>query len=111
MQTLEKDFTNTKFLYIMGVLADKDYAGVIGCLVRNASGFITLTPKNNRALPAEQLAEAIHLLTEQPVTVTASISEGVHLAKQAHKTGQPVVFCGSLSFLGEIEQRWHTDGT
>ncbi len=111
VQTLEKDFTNTKFLYIMGVLADKDYAGVIGCLVRNASGFITLTPKNNRALPAEQLAEAIHLLTEQPVTVTASISEGVHLAKQAHKTGQPVVFCGSLSFLGEIEQRWHTDGT
>ena len=66
VQTLEKDFTNTKFLYIMGVLADKDYAGVIGCLVRNASGFITLTPKNNRALPAEQLAEAIHLLTEQP---------------------------------------------
>lgn len=45
-----------KAVFLMGMLADKDYRAVIDIISPFAAGFVCLTPDSPRALPAEQLA-------------------------------------------------------
>lgn len=106
--TLEIYFTNQQFLYIMGVLADKDYAGVVQQLDRTASRFFTLTPDNARALPAQRLAETIRSLTGKEAEAVTSMDEVLEQIRTARRENRPVIVCGSLSFLGELSARWKT---
>ena len=107
-ETLEKDFTNTKFVYIMGVLADKDYKGVLQILCDTAITFVTLTPHNDRALSSEQLADAVLELDRKiPVMVVDTVKESMEYCRLFVANGASVIFCGSLSFLGEVERQWN----
>ena len=45
-----------KAVFLMGMLADKDYRAVIDIITPFAAGFVCLTPDSPRALPAEKLA-------------------------------------------------------
>ncbi len=49
-------FDGKKAVFLMGMLADKDYRAVIDIISPFAAGFVCLTPDSPRALPAEQLA-------------------------------------------------------
>jgi folylpolyglutamate synthase/dihydrofolate synthase len=59
--------------FVIGVLADKDYAGIVSALVPFAGRFITFTPSNPRALSAQALAQEI---TTQLADQGAECSEG-----------------------------------
>ena len=106
VQSLENYFTNERFLYIMGVLADKEYPKVIEILQRNAAGFVTLTPKNSRGLSAEVLAGMIEEKIGQKGQAAASIEEAAETARRQWKAGEKIIVCGSLSFLGEFQKLW-----
>ncbi len=87
-----------KPVFLMGVLADKDYDAMIETVFRLGKQFICLTPDNPRALTGEALAADIRQKGGE-AAAAASISEGIRLALEA---GGPVVAFGSLYLAGAI---------
>ncbi|MCD8230817.1 MAG: bifunctional folylpolyglutamate synthase/dihydrofolate synthase [Clostridiales bacterium] len=53
---LDHSFPKRKIIYIMGVLADKEYDRMIRLMFRAGDRVYTVTPPNSRALSAEELA-------------------------------------------------------
>ena len=86
---------------LTGVLADKDFH----CMYKDAAGFakefITVTPGNPRALPADKLAEYLKGFGK-PVTACESVADGVRLAVEHTKKDGVVLCYGSLYMLGEV---------
>ena len=87
-----------KAVFLMGVLADKDYPGIVDILAPLAAEFLCLTPVSERALPAADLAA---FLTARGLTACAfdDIPAGVEAALDA---GGPVIAFGSLYLAGAV---------
>ncbi len=54
--TIQEEFAGRSVIYIMGVLADKEYEGMIDRMFVPGDLVFAVTPDNPRALPAEKLA-------------------------------------------------------
>jgi len=87
-----------KAVFLMGVLADKDYPAIVDAVAPLATEFCCLTPVSERALPAADLAA---YLTERGLTAHAcdGIPEGIAAALDA---GGPVIAFGSLYLAGAV---------
>lgn len=97
-ETLEQRFTNETITYIIGVLADKDYQGMLDLLLPLADRVITITPDNPRALDGRQLAFEI----KERGTCAVYASNMKEAAAWSLETGSDVIVAfGSLSYLGE----------
>lgn len=93
-----------KLIYIMGVLADKEYEKVIKNTVSLADSVITLTPPNNaRALPAYDLAMAVKEYNPN-VTAAGSVEEAVEMAQLLADKDCAIIAFGSLSYLGNLSR-------
>lgn len=103
-ETLDFYFTNTRIVYIMGMLKDKEYEKVCEITAPKADCIFTVsTPNNPRALGATELAETVRRY-KQNVTSADSLEEALEMASLvAEKDGVIVVF-GSLSFLGKMTE-------
>jgi len=99
VDTLCTLFPDKKFIFLFGVLADKDYKAMLEILIPYASCFITVTPNDPRALPAEELN-----LRGCNVVHCESIAQGVKLAIEI--SGEEDVICslGSLSMVGQVRE-------
>ena len=86
---------------LTGVLGDKDYAHMYGRLAAQAAHFVTVTPRNPRALPAAQLTEMLSALGK-PVTPCDTIAQGVDAALSLTPPDGAVLCCGSLYLLGDV---------
>lgn len=109
-KSLEQYFTGEKYHFIIGVLADKDYPAILEILLPKAKDVITITPNNKRGLPAEQLKAAIKEINPLMKVKTAS-NLGEAWERVVKKEEEITVICGSLSFLGELDQyvqKWKT---
>lgn len=94
-------FPGKKAVILMGVLADKDFGEVCAIVEPYAQQFVTVTPDSYRAMPAEDLAG--HLARYgKPVTVCASVQDGVRKACELAGEGGLVCAFGSLYMTGEI---------
>lgn len=97
-------FTNRRIIYIMGVLADKEYHKIIRATYESAQHIIAIKPPHNaRALSGYELAEALKEY-HSSVTVADSLMEAVEMAYLlAGKERDTVIIAfGSLSYLGEL---------
>lgn len=108
--SLEIYFSGKNLHYIMGVFKDKEYNKVIELTAPLAKHIITVqTPGNPRALPAEELKEAVAKVNPS-VEAADSIEEAVTKSlKNAGKDDAVIIF-GSLSFLGEAEKAVKSGG-
>lgn len=90
-----------KFVFLTGVLADKDYPAIMEAMLPLAQEFICLTPDSERALPAEELAV---WLTRHGARACCcgDTSSGVRRALDAAGRGGCVVAFGSLYLAGGI---------
>ena len=96
-----------KVVFLMGVLADKDYEQILDTITPYAEEFVCVTPDSPRALPAQKLAD---LLQRRGFAATAcdGIEEGVEAslknAAERAREGKPcpVVAFGSLYMAGAI---------
>jgi len=88
-----------KPVIVLGILADKDAAGIIAALAPVAAGFIVIEAPGPRALPAAQLAQLVTTITgSAPLAVVSNVPEVDILREVLKMTGkQPVVVTGSLS--------------
>ena len=94
-------FPGRRRVLLVGVLADKDYPALFAILNQAADAWVCVTPDSERALPAEALGR--HLARfGKPVTVCASIPEGVETARE--QAGEDGVACavGSLYMAGAV---------
>lgn len=107
--TLDQFFSGQKTVYIMGVLADKDYRTDIAVMFpqteKEPFEVFTVTPPNPRALEGEKLAE---ILTQEGCHAVScgSFQMAVKQAAQAAGTEGMVVAFGSFTILGEIRRAW-----
>ena len=97
-ESLRALLPDEKAVFLMGVLADKDYPKIVDTLAPMASEFFCLTPLSDRALPAADLAA---FLAERGLSARAfdDVSEGIAAALDA---GGPVVAFGSLYLAGAV---------
>lgn len=105
-ETLDKEYMNTEFVYVMGVLGDKDYTEVIKTMADRGKYIVTVTPPNPRALEASELKEAIAKVNEN-VQSAASIEEAYNIAIDRLKgLSEPkgMLAFGSLSYLGDFRE-------
>lgn len=97
-------FTNKKIIYIMGILKDKEYEKIIAETYAYAEQIITVTtPKNVRALPAYELAQAVKDYHPN-VTAVDSLQEAVEMSYLLADKESVIIAFGSLSYLGEMIQ-------
>ena len=101
-ETLEHYFAGRRLIFIMGVLADKEYEEVVRQTVSLAAEVITvMTPDNPRALPAEELANTVKKYNSH-VQAAESLAAAVDLAYEKAEKEDAIVAFGSLSYLGEM---------
>ena len=100
-ESLRALMPNQKSVFLTGVLADKDYGGIMDALIPLASEFICLTPVSPRALAGEKLAEYLRS-RGVPARAAADIPEGIRLALSAAGESGAVVAVGSLYLAGAV---------
>ena len=104
-KSLDNLLAGKKAIFLLGVLADKDYPTMMDMMIPYAEKFICLTPDSNRALPAEKLAE---FFREKGCEAKAADSfvDGIKIAvKEAGEDGIVVCF-GSLYLAGHIRTEY-----
>lgn len=105
-KTVQNCFTNTKLVYIIGVLADKEHEKMLRIMLPHAKTVYTVTPHNPRALEAEALADEAAAFCES-VRACKSVEEAVTSAlKDAERLQLPVLAFGSLSYLKECRDAY-----
>lgn len=102
-ESVELYFKDKNIVLILGVLADKDYIGILSSLSQISNKIITVTPKSPRALKASELAiEASKHC--QNVLIADSIINALEDAYNGINDNDLIIACGTLTFLKEIKQ-------
>ncbi len=98
--SLQDDLSHRAIILVLGVMADKELEGLLPPLLQLAREVITVTPAQDRALTAEQLARGCASLG---VTATAAgaVAAGVARARQIARPGDLIVVAGSLFTVAE----------
>lgn len=97
-----------RLIYVIGMLADKDYSTVLEYTAKYAQRIVTITPNSIRALSSGKLMlEAKKYCND--VVDGHTIEEGLELAEQYRKKENfdGILIFGSLSFLGEVYQYYN----
>lgn len=99
--SLIEHFPNRKITFLIGVMADKDISHMIDSLAPLASGFVTVTPNNPRALSADVLAAMLQGRGCSAISC-GSVGEGVSRAIELAGSDGVVCALGSLYLLGDV---------
>lgn len=99
--SIEIYFTNRRLIFMIGVLADKDYTSMLRILAPLADVIITLTPDNPRALSSDKLANEARAYCFK-VFDENDIEFAIKRAYTEAKTEDVIFAFGSLSFLGSL---------
>lgn len=103
MKVLHNYVPDKKLIFVIGVMADKDYKSMIRKLVPIAREFITVRPNNERALDATALAMAIH--DEKGLaTAESSVAQGLMSALESAAPNDVICIIGSLYLAGEARE-------
>jgi dihydrofolate synthase/folylpolyglutamate synthase len=102
-ETLEIGFTNRSIIYIIGILADKEYEKILTQTLPLAKKVYTITPNHPRALHGEQLCQVARAY-HPDVTYVSSIETAVKLAFAAAKddSNALILAFGTLTIMNEI---------
>jgi dihydrofolate synthase/folylpolyglutamate synthase len=100
---LIKYFPNSRKIFIVGVLRDKDYKSMLELVIPFSDMFITITPDNDRALPAKDLAIFISAYCKN-VLISDTIEDAIKTSLQTADSCDVVCAFGSLYFVGEVRK-------
>jgi len=98
--SLRDVFGETRITFVLGILADKDAAGIVGALAPLAGRVILVAPPSPRATAPAAL-EALLPATIEHVEIAGSPAEA--LQRAAQDASAPVIcVAGSLFLIGEV---------
>lgn len=104
VRTLEEYFPAKPLVFIVGMLADKDYEKVMELTASYGDYIYTITPPEARGLNGSRLAQVAKKYnpdTEYVETIEMAVEMA---AARAKAQGATILVYGSLSFLGEIKE-------
>ncbi|MEG0845361.1 MAG: folylpolyglutamate synthase/dihydrofolate synthase family protein [Raoultibacter sp.] len=109
--SLRASFPDARPVFIIGVLADKDYPEMLEAIMPLGSAFIAITPDNQRALPAEALARALRWTAQDMLGCSAckhiyaapTMAAAVAQAREIAGTKGLVCAFGSLYSIAGIK--------
>ncbi len=107
VEAMELYFPKKECIYVIGVLADKEYEKVLAITAKKAKSIYTITPNNSRGLDANFLAQCAMNYCSN-VKATSSVNEALQLAIEesdkdnGYNEETPIVVFGSLSFHEEV---------
>lgn len=90
-----------KVVGLIGVLEDKDYAGILDELVPHLARAITTTPDSPRALSADRLAEELRG-RNLPAIPVPLIADALKTALAELKADEVLISFGSLYLIGQV---------
>lgn len=99
--------SETRIVFLTGILADKDYKEVVSILSSVSDEFVTVTPDSYRALSADALADYIESIGAKAIACS-SIDEGIRTAINL-ADGGAVCCVGSLYLAGEVRSFFSSD--
>ena len=101
MDSLSGLFGEKKLIFLVGVLADKDWQLMLSYALPLAKTFVTVTPPSARALSADALAA---YLSDRGVGAhaAASLEDAVELALRLAEPDDTICSWGSLYSVGEL---------
>ena len=100
-ESLQRIFPGRKFVFVTGVLADKDVEHILGLIVPMARRFYTVTPPNPRAMQADVLAQRIQAMGADAIPCN-SIPQAVASAMDFAGPDGVVCALGSLYMSGDV---------
>ena len=103
---IEKLFPGQKVVFLLGVLADKDYPQIMDIVMPYAKKFVCLTPFSPRALTADQLRDYLKSLGAEAVSYDSNVERGIRAAQKAAGKRSAVVAFGSLYLAGHVRTVW-----
>lgn len=90
------------FIFVVGVLADKDYNKMLKAVLPHIYKVYTVTPPNSRAMSAMELAD-IFIKNNACAIPEKTVNEAINSARdEAIHSGKPVVLFGSLYYMGDV---------
>ena len=99
---LRNNFTNKRIIYIMGVLADKEYEQMLEETAGIADCIYTVAPDNPRALSSRKLGEAAEKYCET-VYIRKRLASCLEEVKEKAGKDDVIVIFGTLSFQKELQ--------
>ena len=98
---LRENFPDRRFVFLVGVMADKDYPTMLATVMPLAERFVAVRPDNSRALPAEDLAAYLRAQGAE-AEAAASPEAGVERAIELAGPDGTVCSFGSLYMTGAV---------
>lgn len=92
-----------KFVFLCGVLADKNYQQIMKKMMPLAREFFCITPLSDRALSASELADSLNTWGGK-ATPCKSVEEGLSKAMESAGNDGTVVAFGSLYLAGSVRE-------
>lgn len=105
VKNLHDYFPGNKVNLYFGMLADKDVDDSLDLLIPTATWVHTLTPDNDRAMPADEMAEKIHEKFDLPVDDFATIDAALDTLIDVPDVVN--VFVGSLYLIGRVRTAYY----
>ena len=100
IDSLKDVFDVDKFVFVMGVLADKDFEEMVSLVSPFAKKVYTITPPNPRKLDAKDLAKCFEEYDVE--AVSCEISEAIDKAKKEASESDVIVAFGSLYSISSL---------
>jgi len=87
---------------IVGILDDKDVAGIIAPLARCVDRWIAIRADSPRAVPADELARQISMLTDKACLVEDSPAGAIEFARRRASENDRILVTGSFFTVGPV---------
>lgn len=107
-KTLDDGFSERRIVYIMGVLADKDYEKMIAMMFQPGDHVYTVTPKNPRALDGKELEKQL-LRQNIHAQYCENIQDAVLYALRDAQKEDMILAFGSLSYLRDVRNAYESE--
>ena len=106
--SLRDVFPGKRPVFLVGILADKDYRSMLRVVAPLASAFVCVTPPNPRALDAADLAEAIRETCDElgvsaTVEVAGDFGDAVSAARKIAGSEGLICAFGSLYSIADVK--------
>jgi len=106
--TLDSLQCSGKTIAIVGLLDDKDLAGVIAPLREQVDQWIAMTAASDRAIPADELARQIANFTGRACFVADSTAAAVEFARRTASENDRILTTGSFFTVGPVLEQLET---
>lgn len=109
-QSLREAYPGEKFVFVVGILADKDYGAMLEEIVPLAERFITVTVENSRSLQGKEVAEYLRSRGKK-AEFEKNLNGFLQKILNMKDFGQKMIVFGSLYFVGGVKALWenHTE--